>query len=124
VGNTGGRAIDLNGSVRLTNGPGNSSSGPFSARKIVTLAPGQSSNMTFLLPKSLPDGTWRATVSLVSGITAATGVATVRFAPIVKPQAGLSAMQWIWLALGGLVLVLVLVMGQYALRHRRRQVPA
>jgi hypothetical protein len=38
----------------------------------------------------------------------------------VAAQAGLSAMQWIWLALGGLVLILVVVSG-YARRHRRRQ---
>ena len=33
VNNTGGRAIDLNGTVRLADGPGNTSSGPFSARQ-------------------------------------------------------------------------------------------
>jgi hypothetical protein len=124
VDNTGGRAIDLNGTARLADGPGNSSSGPFPAQKIVTLAPGQSSNLTFLLPKSLPDGTWQATVSLASGLTSAVGKATIRFAPLVKPQASLSAMQWIWVGLGGLALVLSLVMGRYAWQQRRRQVPA
>jgi hypothetical protein len=120
VKNTGGRAVDLTGTVRLADGPGNSSSGPFRARKIATLAPGQSWNMVFPLPRSLPEGSWRATVSLVSGITQASGAATVRFAPVAVAQSGLSAMDWIWLALGGLVLLLVLVMGRYALRHRRQ----
>jgi hypothetical protein len=124
VNNTGGRAIDLNGSVRLADGPGNTTSGPFSAQRIVTLAPGQSWNMTFAAPRSLPDGSWRATVTLVSGMTTATATATIRLAPAVAAQAGLSAMQWIWLSLGGLVLILVVVMGGYALRHRRRQAPA
>jgi hypothetical protein len=124
VNNTGGRAIDLSGTVRLADGPGNTSSGPFRTQKIVTLAPGQSWNLTFAAPKSLPDGSWRATVTLTSGLTTATATATVRLAPAVATQAALSAMQWIGLSLGGLVLVLVIVMGRYALQHRRRQAPA
>ncbi|MGN6609501.1 MAG: peptidase [Jatrophihabitans sp.] len=115
VANTGGRAIDLNGSARLTDGPGNTRSGPFLAQKIVTLAPGQSSNVTFAASKSLPSGSWRARVSLASGMTTAGGTAAVRFAAV---QAGLSPLRWIWLALGGLALVLVLVMGRYAWQHR------
>jgi hypothetical protein len=118
VANTGGRAIDLNGSARLTGGPGNTSSGPFPARKIVTLAPGQSWNVTFAAPKSLPSGSWHATVSLASGMTTAAGTATVWFAPVVAAQAGQAPMMWIWLALGGLALVLVLVMGR--VRRGRR----
>jgi hypothetical protein len=118
VTNTGGRAIDLNGSVRLTNGPGDTSSGAFPAQKTVTLAPTQSWNLTFAMPKSLPSGSWRATVSLASGMTTATGTAAVRFAPVVPAQAGQSPMKWIWLALGGLALVLVLGMGRYAWQQR------
>jgi hypothetical protein len=33
-------------------------------------------------------------------------------------------MQWIWLAVGGLAVVLAVVMWQYALRHRRRRATA
>jgi hypothetical protein len=124
VNNTGGRAIDLHGTLSLADGPGNTSSGPFPAQAIVTLAPGQSWNMTFAPPRSLPDGTWRATVTLVSGMTTATATATIQLTPIVAARAALSAMQGIWLGLGGLVLILVVVMGGYALRHRRRQAPA
>jgi hypothetical protein len=123
VNNTGGRAIDLNGSVRLTDGPGGTSSGPFPAQRIATLAPGQSWNMTFAAPKSLPQGSWRATVSLASGLTTATGTATIQLTSIVTAQAAVSAMQWIWIALGGLVLALVIAMGWYARQHRRPQAP-
>ena len=121
VNNTGGRAIDLNGTVSLADGPGNTSSGPFRARQTVTLAPGQSWNVTFAAPKSLPLGSWRATVSLVSGLTTATATTTVQLSAIVAAKAALSAMQWIWIALGGLVLVLVVIRGGYARQHRRRQ---
>ncbi len=124
VNNTGGRAIDVSGTLSLADGPGNTSSGPFRVQRIVTLAPGQSWNMTFAPPRSLPDGSWRATVTLVSGLTKATATATVQLAPAVAGQAVLSGMQWIWLSLGGLVLILVLVMGGYALQHRRRRAPA
>ena len=125
VNNTGGRAIDLNGSVRLTDGPGGTSSGPFPAQRIVTLAPGQSWNMTFPAPKSLPEGSWRATVTLESGLTKATATTTVQFSAIVATQAALSSMQWTLLALGGLVVVaLVVAFGWYARQHRRRQASA
>ena len=124
VRNTGGRAIDLNGTVRLADGPGGSSSGPFRGQKIVTLAPGQSWNVTFFLPKGLPAGSWRATVALVSGMTVVTGTASIRLAAAVTAQSGLSLMQWTWIALIGLVLLLALTGGLYVWRHRPRYVPA
>jgi len=124
VKNTGGRAIDLNGTARLTDGPGGTTSGPFRAQRIVTLAPGQSWNMTFAAPKNLPNGTWRVTVTLTSGLTTATATTTIQLSKIVAAQAALSAMQWIWLGLGALAIVLVAFMGWYARRHWRRQAPA
>ena len=125
VSNTGGRAIDLNGTVRLADGPGNTSSGPFSARRAVTLAPGQSWNVTFAPPKSLPEGSWRATVALASGLTTATATTTIQLSPIVAARVGLSGVQWIGLSLGSLILVFVIGLGwRYALQNRRRQVPA
>ena len=124
VNNTGGRALDLNGTVRLAHGPGDTSSGPFRAQQIVTLAPGQSWDVTFAAPKSLPEGSWLATVTLVSGMATATATATVLLSPNEVTQAVLSAMQQVWLGLGGLVLVVGAVMGWYARQHRRRRVPA
>lgn len=123
VNNTGGRAVDLSGSIRLADGPGNTSSGPFPAQQVLTLAPGQSGNVTFAAPRDLPDGSWRATVTLASGITTATATAAVQFSAIAAAQASPSGMQWAWATLGGLVLLLAAVMTRYALRHRR-QVPA
>jgi hypothetical protein len=123
VSNTGGRAIDVNGSARLTDGPGGTNSGPFPAQRIITLAPGQSWNMTFAAPKSLPDGSWRVTVTLASGLTKATATSAIQLTANVAAQAATSVTPWIWLALGGLV-VLVVAMGWYARQHRRRQAPA
>ena len=123
VNNTGGRAIDVNGSARLTDGPGGTSSGPFPAQRIVTLAPGQSWNITFAAPKSLPDGSWQVTVTLASGLTKATATAPIQLTANVAAQAATSATPRIWLALGGIV-ALVVATGWYARRHRRRQAPA
>jgi hypothetical protein len=56
VDNTGGRAVDLSGTARLSGGPGDTSAGPFAEQQIITLAPGQSGNVTFAPPRSLPNG--------------------------------------------------------------------
>ena len=40
--NTGGRAVDLYGTARLTGGPGGTSAGPFPIHQVITVAPGQS----------------------------------------------------------------------------------
>jgi hypothetical protein len=119
VDNTGGRAVDLDGSARLADGPGGSSAGPFPAKQIITLAPGQAGNMIFAPPKSLPVGSWRVTVSLASGLTTCTATANVQFASVVAVAGGLLGMGWIWVALGVLSVALAVVMVRYALQHRR-----
>jgi hypothetical protein len=124
VNKTGGRAIDLDGSVSLTDGPGNTSAGPFPAQQIVTLAPGQSWNLTFAAPKSLPEGSWRVTITLASGLTKATATAAIQMTANVAAQAATSATQWIWLVIGGLVVALVVATGWYARQHRRRRAAA
>jgi hypothetical protein len=118
VDNTGGRAVDLDGSARLADGPGNSTAGPFPARQIITLAPGQTGNMTFTPPRSLPAGSWRVTINLVTEITTCTATAAIRFTPIVAAQAGLPGMAWIGIALSALVLAIIVVMSRYALQRR------
>jgi hypothetical protein len=108
--------------VRLTRGPGGTSAGPFTAQRIITLAPGQSGTMSFALPKSLPDGSWRAQVTLVSGITTITATKTIQFGQPIVAGFHLGLMAWGGIALGGLVLLGVLAaisVRRYALRHRR-----
>ncbi len=79
VRNTGGRAVDLDGSLRLTDGPGGTSAGPFRVYRIITLAPGQTYPVKFYPARGLPSGPWRATVTLVSGFTKRSASATVLF---------------------------------------------
>ncbi len=119
VDNTGGRAVDLSGTARLSGGPGDTEAGPFAEQQVITLAPGQSGNVTFAPPRSLPNGSWRATVTLVSGLTTATATATVVFA--VASRAGLSMVSWLSMALGvlaaGIAVALILA---HSARQRRR----
>ena len=121
VDNTGGRAVDLDGTVDLTAGPGDTSAGPFPAKQIITLAPGQSGTMSFDPPKTLPDGSWRAKVTVVSGLTISTATQTIRFGALVASRAALRIIAW-----AGLATLLVLVVALFMVRHFRqhRSAPA
>lgn len=68
VHNTGGRALDMSGTLRLSKGPGGLSAGPFPATLGTTLGIGQTEPVTVLLDKALPDGPWLATLELQSGL--------------------------------------------------------
>ena len=122
VDNTGGRAVDLSGTAGLTGGPGNTAAGPFAEQQVITLAPGQSGNVTFALPRSLPNGSWQAKVTLVSGLTTATATAAVVFA--VASQAGLSMVSWLGITLGVLAVVLAVALILAHSARQRRRVPA
>jgi hypothetical protein len=76
------------------------------------------------VPKSLPSGPWRATVTLVSGLTTATGTAIIGFVPVAAAQVGLSAAQWTGLGLIAFVALVAAAMGRFAWRRLRRQARA
>src|SRR5258708_32507796 len=63
-------AVDLSGGLRLSDGPGGSSAGPFRFHSGLTLAPGQAGQMRAVLSKTTPTGSWHVTVTLHSGNTA------------------------------------------------------
>jgi len=79
VTNTGQRAIDLTGNLKLTKGPGGLSAGPFPANVGTTLAPGQSEPVTIPLDKALPAGPWLATLDMHSGLIERKAQATITF---------------------------------------------
>jgi hypothetical protein len=79
VHNTGGRALDLSGTLRLSDGPGGLSAGPFDASLGTTLGLGQTEPVTVLLDKALPAGPWKATVELRSGLLRRKAEATITF---------------------------------------------
>ena len=79
VTNTGGRAIDLSGSLLLENGPGSLSAGPFSVELGTTLAPGDRAPAVVHLDETLPDGPWDATVEVRAGELVKEARATINF---------------------------------------------
>ena len=108
VDNTGGRAIDLSGTLRLSKGPGGTSAGPFQAQQIVTLAPGQSMPVTFRVPRSLPVGPWLAKIKLVSGLNVETASATIEFDNHAVAASWLQPVTMIWAAAIGAMLLICL----------------
>ncbi|MCA1845482.1 MAG: DUF916 domain-containing protein [Actinobacteria bacterium] len=68
VHNTGGRAVDLSGDLRLTNGPGALAAGPFPAKLGTTLGVGQSEPVVVVLDRAVPNGPWDAEIILREGL--------------------------------------------------------
>jgi hypothetical protein len=79
VRNTGGRALDMSGTLSLMDGPGGLSAGPFPAELGTTLGIGQSSPVTVVLDEALPAGPWKARIALKSGLLERAAEATITF---------------------------------------------
>ncbi len=118
VNNTGGQAIDATGTLKLTDGPGGLSAGPYEESG-VTLAPGQSQPITVVLNKEMPHGSWLATIDETSGITQRSAQATINFYPA-PPNRRL------YLILAIVLIVLVLLaagLAVWLIRRNRRSSP-
>ncbi|WP_157548030.1 hypothetical protein [Micromonospora sp. ATCC 39149] len=118
--NTGKRALDLDGTLSLTDGPDGLGKGPFKV-EAPTLAIGATTNLEVPVGQHLPDGPWTATLELASGWTKRSATARVTFAPpgVTKPASDSDHSHII--LVGGLAtsaLVLALLVG-YARRQRR-----
>lgn len=118
VQNTGGRALDLNGTLSLTAGPSGLSAGPFAATLGNTLAPGDAQDVLIELGKDLPAGPWEAEVTMTSGLLERVSSATLTF-----PGEGAalpdSSTPWWLFALGALLLLLFVGLTVFLLRRRR-----
>ncbi|OPG09156.1 hypothetical protein B1L11_26765 [Microbispora sp. GKU 823] len=79
VGNTGERAVDLEGEVRLSEGPSALSAGPFRSTRATTLPPGGHGQVTVLLGDDLPAGPWKFRLTLRSGRVSRTATGTITF---------------------------------------------
>jgi hypothetical protein len=131
VHNTGERAIDLAGDLKLTNGPSSLSAGPFAVGTTSTLKPGDSGTVTVALDRELPNGPWDARVTLTSGVTSASGTARLTF-PIddgasapptpVRPQdATHSRFREAAIPIAIAAVILIVLSSSVALRRRRRR---
>ena len=117
VNNTGGQAIDVGGTLKLTNGPGGLSAGPYQ-EPAVTLAPGQSHPITVVLNKEMPQGSWQATIHETSGITQRSAQATIDFYPASSKR--------LYLILAIVIIVLLLLaagLAVWLIRRNRRSSP-
>jgi hypothetical protein len=108
VENTGGRALDLSGKLRLTKGPGGLSAGPFDVELGTTLGVKQTEPVRVALDKALPAGPWHARLDLESGIVKRHAEATVTFpkagsGPVVHPA---QSSKTVAFGIGALFLVL------------------
>jgi hypothetical protein len=79
VHNIGGLALDMTGRLRLLDGPGGSSAGPFAASLGTTLGIGQTEPVTVVLGERLPAGPWDAEITLTSGTFTRGAHATISF---------------------------------------------
>jgi hypothetical protein len=79
VHNTGGRALDMAGTLALTGGPSGLNAGPFPAALGTTLGVGATEPVTISLGAALPAGPWAAEITLRSGLIERRANATITF---------------------------------------------
>jgi hypothetical protein len=121
VHNTGGRALDMSGTLRLVSGPGGLSAGPFPATLGVTLAIGDTEPVTIALDPRLPAGPWDARIVLHSGLLVRSARATITF-PVagVGPAVSTASTRPWWLYLA-IVVVILMVLGILIFAFKRRR---
>jgi hypothetical protein len=128
VRNTGGRALDMGGTLSLKDGPGGLRAGPFRASLGTTLTLGASEAVTIALDARLPAGPWKAQLTLRSGLVEHTAGATITFpdsgtsAPV---RTGFSWQPWMYVAVGLAILALVVacLLNARSRARRRRRAP-
>jgi hypothetical protein len=127
VRNTGGRALDMSGTVQLAGGPGGLNAGPFPVELGVTLAIGAAEPVTSELDRALPDGPWHVTIRLHSGLIERSAEAWLTFpevgagpaVSVLSPQSGGGAVATV----GAVIVAAAVVSGSsFRLRRRRRSV--
>lgn len=79
VANTGGRAIDFSGTLRLSEGPGGLSAGLFPVQLGTTIGIGQRAPVRVVLTKAIPDGPWTADLRLHSDLVKRGAQARIMF---------------------------------------------
>jgi hypothetical protein len=130
VRNTGGRALDMSGSLRLSGGPGGLGAGPFAATLGTTLAIGDSEPVTIALDKQLPAGPWNVEITLRSALIEHQARATLTFpatgaaqaVPITPPRN-----HWpmpLLTGFAGLSLLALVLRGAIARRRRHHAAPS
>ena len=123
VTNTGGRALDMNGTLLLSSGPGGLSAGPSPVSTGSTLPVGGTRPVSTVLDGRVPAGPWDATITLTSGLVERTATATITFpesgaAPAVATDT--PGTRWPVVAVVGIAAVLLMGLAIVLRRHARR----
>jgi hypothetical protein len=116
VHNTGGRALDISGYLKLSDGPGGLTAGPYKIDDDITIAPGQSEPMEIVLSQRLPNGPWLAQIDLVSGLTERHAEATIQFSGY-RARTAVSG----YLVTGGILLIILAMTATAWLVRRNRR---
>ena len=128
VHNTGGRALDMSGTLQLLAGPGGLSAGPFPASLGVTLAIGDTEPVTIALDSQLPAGPWDARIVLRSGLLERSAHATITFPAAGAAPAVTTSTRpgWLYPAIAALVILMLMGMATLlvVLTQPRRRPPA
>jgi hypothetical protein len=124
--NTGGRALDLSGTLKLSDGPGGLSAGPFPVTLGTTLGVGATEPITVKLDEQLPNGPWEARLRVTSGLLTETAQEVLTFpdagaGDTVAVTDGLGI--WWWIGGGALGLGLLTLAWWLLARRRHRAVP-
>jgi len=120
VRNSGGRALDMSGTLRMRNGPGGLNAGPYPANLGVTLAIGDTEPVTIVLDRRLPAGPWHAQVNLRSGLLERSRRATITFP---GAEASSSWPPFLIAGLGGCLALLLALATLLIARRKRATVP-
>jgi len=125
--NTGKRAVDISGTIGLSNGPGGLQTGLIRTDSTVTLAPGQSATTTAEFDQRLLPGPWHATVALASGLISRQATATVTFTAataVVVRSTSHHSMWWLWLIVAAAAVAAAFAVVVLLRRSRIAQAPA
>ncbi|MEH1098309.1 hypothetical protein [Micromonospora sp. CPCC 205561] len=79
VTNTGGRAVDLSGTLWLNDEAGEIRAGPFAVIDGTTLAAGHTGTVALAINRRLDNGPWKAELTLTSGLVHRTATTTITF---------------------------------------------
>lgn len=134
VHNSGGRALDVSGTLRLTAGPSGLNAGPFPATLGTTLGTGDTAPVRIILDRGLPDGPWNAEITLSSGLLTRSTQATITFPAVGVTTAAAIATRpvkagplgWLYPAIGGaiaLVIAVAVLMGRTRRQRRHPRQP-
>jgi LPXTG-motif cell wall-anchored protein len=116
VRNTGGIALGVTGTLRLTHGPGGTTVGPLPLTDDATVGVGAAVPMEVILSRQVPLGPWMSVLSLNAGFQHRTVRVSLTFPP---PQAG-NSVPWPLIAGIALAVVLLAIGGYLVVRNRRR----